>query len=209
MAGLKIFKNGSWVVPQPKIYKNGKWVKATGYVYKSGKWVKITEQEYTTTFPCKWAQSYKGNGTKRTDTTRMYQGQYNSTNGNHKSIMCFDDDGSLKNELQNAQILEVKLWLKNDHWYWSSGGTMFLGTHNHKTKPNTYTYYQKNITSQHFKRDESKWITLPTYIGEYIRDDKITGFTLHSDSSDKSYYGYFYGVGDTSTAPKLSIKYVK
>ena len=208
MAGLKVFKNGSWVVPQPKIYKNGKWIKATGYAYKNGKWVKITEQEYTTTFPCKWCQTYRGNNTKRTDTTRMYQGYYSSSYGNHKSLMCFDETGTVRNELQGARIVEVKLWLQNDHWYWSSGGTIFIGTHNHKTKPNTYSYTQTNIVSQHFNRNEGRWVTLPSYVGEYIRDGKITGFTLHSSSNDKSYYGYFYGLG-SSNAPQLRIKYVK
>lgn len=206
---------GVWKDATVKKRSNSAWVDADVFVYEGGKWNNATKQTITKTWTSIWSRSYQGDGTKRADSqygnTRMYQGEYNdawNSWGLQRSMMAFNMT-AIRADLSGAEIKDVKLYLKNYHWYFSSGGTAVIGLHNSMSEPTTFqqTYY--SWKQEFFSgRGQSKWVDIGEQIGRTMRDGNHSGFTLMSQHSNHKYYGYFYGA-DSAYAPKLQITYVK
>ena len=210
------FRDGTtWKDATVKKREGTSWVDADVFVYSGGSWVNATRQVYTKTWASTWSRSYDGDGDKRSDSyygdSRMYQGEYThswNTWGLQRSMMGFDIK-AIRAELSGANIKDVKLYLKNYHWYFSSGGTAVIGLHNSATEPSKFqqTYY--SWVQEFFNgRGSSEWIDIGSQIGRTIRDGSHSGFTLMSKHSNDKYYGYFYGAS-TIYAPKLRITYEK
>lgn len=211
------FRDGTtWKDATVKKREGNSWVDADVFVYSGNSWVNATRQVYTKTWASTWSRSYYGYGDKRTNShyghTRMYQGKYSgsyNTWGLQRSMFGFNI-ASIRAELAGANIKDVKLYLRNQHWYWTAGGSAIIGLHNSSSEPTKFSQTRYNEKAEYFYsgRGVSKWIDFPNDVGEDIRDGDIAGFTLMANSTKHTYYGYFYGAS-TSYAPKLRITYEK
>lgn len=209
---VKVRKNGAWQDATVKVYKSGAWQEAKIYQRKDGTWIDRSTQTYTKTWTSTWTQTYRESGTKRTDyrAEKICQGEYLSDPwGIMRSLIGFNSS-AIQTELSGATISKVQLYLKNEHWYYVAGGTVYIGYHNHSSKPTTFSHsaYGKK-TEKYTARGQGKWITLPNALAEGIRDGKYKGISVFANSGSGSYYGIFSGANDGSNAPKLKITYKK
>lgn len=217
MGKIKMLKNGVWKDIQPKAIKNNSWNKVPGYMLINGKWEKITEERHEEYFPCTWSASYNESGSMRTDNKHIYQGDYHgvnpySTRGNLCGLMGFDYN-DIRERLKGATIEAIGIELDNKHWYYGSGGTLNIGTHNKASKPSTYKpandkEKKVGIKQQAFARYETRLVDLPLSVAEDFINGKAKGFILWINSSNMLYYGYFAGYGEKYT-PSLRVVYYK
>lgn len=205
--------NGTSMVEAPVNRWDGtKWVNAIVNKWDGSKWVTINSQAVTTTWDTNWTQTYRESGSQRTDSRggQVCQGEYDSTWGIQRSLIGFDDGSRIKSVLAGATIQDVQLYLHNEHWYYTTGGTVVLGYHNNSSKPSTFSQSAYDQKRQSFSsRGQAQWIDLPNSFAEGIRDGKYKGISVYINSSSNSYYGIFSGYGDGSYKPKLKITYVK
>ncbi|MGP0689815.1 hypothetical protein ACW5UC_25035 [Priestia aryabhattai] len=210
MGLINKFVDGEPVSINPKVYKDGQWVDVDAYKYQDGEWVNMTSQTYTKTFEATWTQSYRDTNEKRSDwkAGKLCQGEYvQEPWGIQRSLCGF---GDIKSELAGAKILDVELYLKNQHWYYYAGGKAVIGYHNHASEPSMFSYSKYGAVTEEFSsRGQAKWIQMPKSFGEGIRDGDYKGISLFANTTNLSYYGYFYGVADGSSKPKLKITYSK
>lgn len=214
MANFKKWTGSKWVDINPKKWNGSKWVDVNVYKWTGSKWVNLTTQEYTKTWNATWSQTYQGSNYKRNDwkgQQRMYQGRYkfDPDYGIMRS-MCGFNDSDIISTLSGAKIKDVKIYLRNQHWYYKNGGgTVVLGYHNKTYEHNVYSEEKYDAKRQRFySRGQARWIDMPNSFGTGLRDGKYRGFTIraHVLSNNISYYGYFYGAG-SSSRPKIKITY--
>ena len=211
LSQIKRFNGTSWVNITPKRYNGSNWVDAQGYKFDGTKRVNITTQQYTKTWEATWSQTYRENGARRTDFrgNMLCQGKYADDIWGHMRSLCGFDDADIRATLSGAKIEKVELYLKNEHWYYYSGGTAIIGYHNHATEPDTFSHSLYNAKQQKYSsRGQAQWITMPNSLGEGIRDNKYKGFSIYAGSASIGYYGVFYGA-NSSYKPKLKITYSK
>jgi len=210
---IKQWRNGQWQDVSVKQYRNGQWVEVDVKQWRNGKWENLTSQQYTKTWDCIWTQTYRKSGTKRTDyrAEKLCQGQYVTEPwGIMRSLCGFDDGSRIRNELAGAKIIDVKLYLYAEHWYYYSGGTVYIGYHNHSSKPDTFSESKyRAVTATYSARGQGKWIDLPNSFAEGIRDGDYKGISIFANSTSMNYYGIFSGVHDGNNKPKLKITYEK
>lgn len=210
MSRIKQYRKGSWYDVDFLQRRGGKWVNIDVYQYLKGKWVKITAETYTRTWDCTWTQTYRQAGTKRTDyrSEKLCQGRYvYEPWGIMRSLAGF---GDIRSTISGAKIKDVKIYLKNEHWYYYSGGKVKIGYHNHSSRPSTFSESRYGeVTSSYSSRGQAKWIDMPNSFGEGIRDGRYNGFSVFANTGDMNYYGIFSGENDGSSKPKIKITYVK
>lgn len=151
--------------------------------------------------------TFQSDGTNRSDGTRMYQGYFDSTNGNQYS-MCLMPYATMVSDLAGATINTVELFLDNDHWYLNAGGIAIIGTHAQTSLSGSHVYSQvtSDLSDNHWDKGQAEYIYIAEVIAERIRDGLATGFTLGKGYTNSSnYYGYFKG----GTSPKLRVTYTK
>jgi hypothetical protein len=181
-----------------------------GGVYNTGGAVVTATKTYTKTYNASWSRRYGSAG--YTDGT-VYQGYYSSTWGTQKSLIYFGtqpyaDMGS------TAKVSKVEVYLFNNHWYNNGGGTAHIGVFNGTSQPTTFSgaVGGLNQTVSSWPVGAGKWVTLPSsWNSGWNGGTPYRGITLGGDlgsSTDKTYYGYFAGVGDTHP-PQLRITYTK
>lgn len=201
--------NGMVDVPIKKMTSNG-WVDADVYKFDGDEWVKITSEEYSKTWSATWSQTYRESGSKRTDyrSEKICQGKYVSEPwGIMKSLVGFPE---MNEDLRGSKIKTVKIYLKNEHWYYNSGGKVVIGYHDHASKPSTFSHDKYGVeTESYSSRGQGKWITMPRAFGEGLRDGNLEGFSVYARSSNLNYYGVFYGANDGSKKPKIKITFEK
>jgi hypothetical protein len=179
-----------------------------GGVYNTGGASVVATQTYTKTYNAIWSRRYGNAG--YTDGT-VYQGYYSSTWGTQKSMVYFGtqpytDMGS------TAKVSKVEVYLYNNHWYYNGGGTAHIGAFTGTTEPTSFGGSGVNLTVSSWPVGAGKWVTLPSsWNSSWNSATPYRGITLGADlgsSTDKTYYGYFAGVGD-SHPPQLRITYTK
>lgn len=165
-------------------------------------------------------RSYGGEGQYKGDwlqsNNRLYQGRYGNPDiqwegdwGIQKSMAGFNMANLMK-ELEGAKIEKVELYIHNMHWWYSAGGRLSVGAHNTTNPPAKFSESRYNMAWADWRqRGGDRWVTLPKFFAEDLRDGKAKGFTLHRATQDLFYYGYFYGAGHGSKSPKLRITYTK
>lgn len=172
--------------------------------------------QYTKTYSANGSASYQGDDDERVGIAECYQGQYSSTNGNQYSVILFPYS-TIASDLSGATINKVEVYLNNNHWYYNSGGTAIIGYHNSATTPSSFTYPSStdNITRSSFTYGQAKWVTVDNSIGTAFKNGTAKGILLGKGqtsggtlSTDKLYYGYFAGNGQ-SGEPQLRITYTK
>jgi hypothetical protein len=179
-----------------------------GGVYNTGGASVVATQTYTKTYNAIWSRRYGNAG--YTDGT-VYQGYYSGTWGTQKSMVYFGtqpftDMGS------TAKVSKVEVYLYNNHWYYNGGGTAHIGAFTGTTEPTSFGGSGVNLTVSSWPVGAGKWVTLPSsWNSSWNSATPYRGITLGADlgsSTDKTYYGYFAGVGD-SHPPQLRITYTK
>ena len=225
MGYLKRWNGSQWVESGAgsyfKKWNGSSWVNATVKRWSGSFWETISQQQYTSEYVVTWSRAYGGNNNYKGDNIKgsrneLFQGRYGEPDtyvqgdwGIQKSMAGFDD-AKIRSDLSGASIQKIELYIENWHWWYFAGGRMSLGIHNQSNPPSTFSETRYSIvTSDWSQRGGGKWITLPNYVAEELRDGKARGFTLHRATTDLYYYGRFYGAGRGSSTPKLRITYTK
>jgi LysM repeat protein/GH25 family lysozyme M1 (1,4-beta-N-acetylmuramidase) len=198
LSGIKKLVGSSWVDIGIKKLVGSSWVNCNVYKLVGSSWVSISTQEYTDTWTCTWSQTYRENGTKRTDyrANKLVQGYYGDSEpwGLQRSLAGFDDIAS---KISGSEIKSVKLYLHNEHWWYTSGGTAVIGYHNHTSVPDTFsTSVDAQVWADFSSRGQAQWISMPLELGKGIRDGKYKGISLYNGDYSKKFYGVFSGAYD-------------
>lgn len=165
-------------------------------------------QTYTATksFAATWGASYRADGSKRTDSSDLFQGlsSSGSYNGNQKSLVGFNVSGIPS----GATLVSATLSLYANHWYNNGGGVAIIGTHTNASEPSSspggltpdrlrYTWNSK--TGQ-------RTINLGSTVGTALLNGSAKGLMFGpGPSSSQTYYGYFEGTG--AYRPTITLKY--
>lgn len=170
-------------------------------------------QEYTKTYNATWCGRYNGSSSRINQNDDIFQGQYDGTNGNQKSIIGFDW-ATIQSDLAGATVKKITITLKNKHWYNNAGGTIVLGTHNSSASSAPSTCPTLNNDLNRF----SAWPKLATWevtidttdFGVALKNGTAKGICIGpGPSTSHEYYGYFAGSNDSSGKPKIKITYSK
>lgn len=165
---------------------------------------------YERTYSATWFQTYRGDLTQKSDTTAN-QGQLDSgSDGNQRSLVGFDY-ATIRSDLSGATITKITMTAYAEHWWYNSGGTAVIGTHNYTSKPSSWAdskVNQDRTRSSGWPRSAKRTVTLSNSIGNEFRDGTTTGIAFGpGPSSDVIYYGKFTGSG--SNRPSITITYTK
>ena len=170
--------------------------------------------QYTTTYQCNGSQCFDTNGNNRApyNSGYAYQGYYSSTNGNQFSILNFPYS-TIQSDLSGATITKVEVYLHNHSWYYNSGGTAIIGYGTATAGSGSYNYSNVSpdwTASSNWALGATQWVTVANGIGTAFQNGTAKAIALGKapSSSDLTYYGSFYGYGQ-SGAPQLRITYTK
>lgn len=164
------------------------------------------------TYATTGSASYESDGTNRSgfDSGHMFQGFFDSTNGNQFS-MCTFNTTTIASDLAGATISKTELFLGNLHFFSYGGGNVYIGTHTNTSLSGSklYSSVTPGISSTHFDNGQSKWVTVSNSIGNAFRDGTAKGVALgKAPSNSTSYYCYFAGSGQANQ-PQLRVTYSK
>lgn len=171
-----------------------------------------TPKTYTRVYNSTWSRTYdEDNSTTWDDSPLCYQGYYSADRGRTKSLIGFNY-AQIRSDLSGSTVKSVKLTMRNEHWYWNSGGIALIGTHNYTTKPSVYNsglVWNNRILSRAWPKDGQATVELGVTIGNEFKAGTTKGIALGPTSStDLTYYGYFRGA-TLSYRPYLTITFVK
>jgi hypothetical protein len=164
---------------------------------------------YTKKWYATWSRSYEGDFTTRfDDSPYMYQGQFTGSPGNQRSLAGFDYK-NIAATLSGAEVLEVSITVRNYHARWNKGLYVFIGSHNHTSKPSTWSAGSTR------ERRWKKWVveggsvTLNPGItfGNELKSGSSRGIAIGPET-DSDNYGFFYGASH-SNRPSITIRYRK
>lgn len=193
---------------EPMVFDGKSWVKAKGFKFDGVFWTPINRERVSETWDSTWSQTYLADGTKREDYRgeMLCQGDY----GGIMKSLCGFDSKAIQLSLANVEIEKIQLFLKNEHWYYKTGGTAVIGFHNHKDKPVSSLETTEDIygalKQQYTARDQEQWIELPLTFAEALRNGDLSGINLYTDAVNPEQYGVFYGAS-SEHKPKLKITY--
>lgn len=159
--------------------------------------------QYTKTWNASWWGTYDSS---RTNTYfdsrgRVAQGNPPGSAGIQRGLVGFP---SVTGTLSGATVKKVEVYVYAAHWYYSSGGTLVLGTHGVTSKPSSYHSGDIDVKRQKMSKPEGRWITLPSGTHAGFKSGSRRGIQTYINSSSLSYYGYL-----TGSKSKLRITYVK
>lgn len=164
----------------------------------------------TKTYKCTWSQSYNQAGAKINggSHTFAYQGN-DGKDGNRMSLLGFNFT-QIQTDIGGHDIISCTITLYYQHWWYPSGGTSLIGTHDSASAPPLVypTTFGGRVNTANWPRPGQKTINLGLDIGKELRDGTATGLALGSPgvNTNKIYYGYASGFGATKP-PVLTIVY--
>lgn len=170
----------------------------------------VPVQTYTKTYSSTWTRSYQSDGDSRIANGDMYQGYYDSTNGNQRSLIGFNYS-QIQSDLSGATVKTVKLTLKNKHFYWNYGGNVALGTHNYTSSPSSWSgsRVDESLMTSTWTKGAKKTVTLASSFGTDLKSGDATGIALGpGNDNGLDWYGYFAGQ-NSGDRPVLTITYEK
>ena len=172
-----------------------------------------TKQTYTSTWIASSSGTYRGDQSKRSDTTDLVQG-YNSSNGDGHAVVVFASANSTGGEtgksiataLTGATLKKVEVYLYANHWYYNSGGTGLIRAYDSTTVPATGTTPTGSLKSVgSWPKPGGKWVDITS-----ISTTAIRGVTVgKAGSTNLLYYGRFNGASASSAKPQLRLTYTK
>ncbi|WP_304452914.1 carbohydrate binding domain-containing protein [Nocardiopsis sp. YSL2] len=161
---------------------------------------------YTATWSASWYDYGKRSG------TRLYQGAtlLGDGTGYQYGKIGFDHS-TIQTDLAGSTIDQVELRMSNEHSWYNSGLTARFGTHANTSEPggSSSTSGTFNRSSHSWNKGQTKYVDLPTTIGEELRDATTTGITTgRPTAGNRNDYGYFRGYdASSSQRPRLRITY--
>lgn len=178
---------------------------------------------YVSVWSANSSATYRGDGTKRTDTNNMVQGYttYATSNGNGQAIALFTAANSLPESgqtgetgqtitqaLTGATVIKVEEWVYFEHWNYPSG-TARIGRYSGTTLPTTYTAATPTLTSAGWPRTTGRWVDVTAITDLTALAAGTVGLTLGPGvGTDMTYYGRAHGAQDTYP-PRRRITYSK
>jgi len=160
-----------------------------------------TVRTYTATYSSTGSGTYKGDGTKRTDTSDVVQG-YNSYNGDGKGLWIFP---SVTGILSGATVNKIEVYAYANHWYYNSGGTALIKLHGYTSVPASSPAYTTAGISSNWPKPGGRWVTIPSTFYAGFKSGTYRGILMGpSGGTNLLYYGRFNGSG-----AKLRVTYTK
>jgi hypothetical protein len=142
-------------------------------------------------FPA-WDFSVNKDG--KINTTSLTQGQANW--GVEYSRVGFDWT-TIHATIGTNTVQKVEFYKKNEHFHYSSGGEIILGTHTQVNEPSigAKTGDLPDRWRFHFDRYSERWLTLPLSLWDEMKSTgTVRGFMLgFTNFGDLAHYGYFRG----------------
>jgi hypothetical protein len=153
--------------------------------------------------------TFNGNNVIRTDTGKhCYQGYYDSTHGNQKSMVKFDF-ADIQSTLLSKTVTSCKLTFKVMHAYESGIFDVIIGTHG-ATSIASWTGNSNRVRRNSCTIGATYTVELGTTIGNEFKTGTSKGivFGPGPTTSATYYYGYLYGWEyGGSGRPVLTIEY--
>lgn len=161
--------------------------------------------QYTKTWNAVWWSTYDSSGKNSyyESRGRVAQGNPPGSAGIQRGLVGFDSS-SITSTLSGATVKKVEVYVYAAHWYYSGGGTLVIGTHNHASEPSSYSSGEVDIKRQKLAKPEGRWITLPSSTHAGFKGGSRKGIQTYINSSSLSYYGYL-----TGSKTRLRITYTK
>lgn len=160
-----------------------------------------------------WSNSYDEDGSSRAggDGGDMYQGFFDSTHGNQRSLFGFDSS-DIQSTLSGATVNKVTLSFKVKHSYLNSGMTALISSHDYASQPSTWSGARVNNSqdSKASAQDGSTYtIDITSWAAGGLKNGNIKGMGFGPGASTSNlYYGYLYGVA-SSSHPIITVTYTK
>jgi chitodextrinase len=153
--------------------------------------------------------TFNGNNSIRTDTGKhCYQGYFDSTHGNQKSMVKFDF-ADIQSTLLGKTVTSCKLTFKVMHAYESGAFDAVIGTHG-ATSIASWTGTSDRVRRNNCTIGATYTVELGTTIGDEFKSGASKGivFGPGPSTSAVNYYGYLYGwENGGSGRPVLTIEY--
>lgn len=187
-------------------------VSLDGLMYDTSYGLSDAPTTYTKSWTANWSQSYGENHAQRSGNL-CYQGddQGGTGWGNQRSLIGFDS-AAIRAEIEGAVMVKIVLSLYFPWWWYSNGGTAWIGTHNHLSAPTTWDITHVNYcrwSSPNWPRHAWRDITLPNAVAGEFANGTSTGIAIGPPPrSYAEYYGYAYGAYDAAK-PYITITYTK
>ncbi len=157
---------------------------------------------YVKTYRSVASGTYKGDGTKRTNTTDVVQGYYGS-NGNGDGLWTFP---SMTADLAGASISKIEVYAYANSWYYNNGGTARIHVHNYSTVPASNPTLTYALQSAAWPKPGGRWVTLPSSFHAGFQAGTYKGFGMGpAPSNGLIYYGRFSG----GLGAQIRVTYVK
>jgi hypothetical protein len=157
---------------------------------------------FTASGSASWAGSALITGTGEfTDAKMMYQGP---AAGSQKTASFWFSAANLAT-VAGKTITSASIYVRNRHFYYSSGGTVNFGTHANQSavRPTVQT----NAFNVAFNYGEGKYVSLSSTVYNGISSGSVKGFSIGIGATDDpNDYAYFDGALKDSP-PKLKITY--
>jgi hypothetical protein len=173
-----------------------------------------TKKTYTTTYNIPHTHSYQGSDGGNSnllidnDGTCYQGGDYGNTY-NGKAKTWFVLPTAMAADLSGATINWAKMYLNNNHSWYSGGMTLSLGTDNKSSWGGTASDPSgSNYIHVAFSEGQAKWFTLPSSHYATLRDPVHNSLVAWAGTTSLTYYGYFAGPSQ-SGRPQLQINYTK
>lgn len=153
------------------------------------------------TYVITWAStgfgSYRGDGTKRTDTAGDIVQGYNSFNGDGRGVWIFPNTITSAINGAGTTVDKIEAYCYANHWYYNSGGVGKIGVHGHTTVPASSPTVPLAKTVTGWPKPGGKWVLLPSslYAGFKSGTYKGIGITAPGQGTNLLYYGRFNGSG--------------
>ena len=223
LAGINLYDGQNWKKvggSNVRVYDGQNWQNGQMRIYDGQNWSGSLESRHVATWEATWTQGYWSWGkAKGNEKYLVWSGNYplqgcyqpfydRYDKGNAGGMIGFDD-GNIRSTLSGARIEKVEVYLHYVHWAYKSGGEAVVGTHNCR---GWQEYFWENdhavCRARYYGRDKGAWLTLPNWVGDNLRDNKLSGITIHADNNNLWQYGVVAGTNCGWKKPKLRITYI-
>ena len=135
--------------------------------------------------------------------------RFNTNYGNRRSMIGFNT-AQIRKDLAGAEIVKIELRLsRRKDSVGAKTATIVIGSHNNASAPSKFSENWYGQGHVRLDKNSTKWTTLDKWFGEYLKDNRIKGITIHSKNTGNSYLADLFGMGSTSYKPMLRITYKK
>lgn len=134
--------------------------------------------------------TYKGDGSRRFDTSNVVQGYY-SFNGDGKGLWIFP---SMTAALAGSTINKIEIYAYSNFWWYNSGGTALIKIHGYTSVPGSSPSMTAAVTSNGWHKPGGYWVTLPSWCYAGFLSGTYRGFGVGpAGGTNLLYYGRFNG----------------